>query len=183
MTRAKYVNIMAKVTGRTKERLDAVCVKYHFKSNYELLQYLVSAFLRYAAPDIYADADPEEVAQLLSMFAEAKNVKGPAKKVWYAREDKRPAYIICSYNVGNHKNAYTQCVRFSNKRRPMVTEQYDAPLMLVLSTHFPKMDAVIQARRKRNPWKSYLDIFEEIIDRYTNEARPEEAKNRASVDI
>lgn len=166
---------MAKVTARTRERFDAVCKKYHFKSNYEILQYVVGAFLRYAGPGVFVDANREEVSQLLRMFTEVKNVKGPAKQAWYAHEDKKPSYIICSYNVGKCKNAYVQCVMISGQGHPMENTQHDAPLMAVLSAHFPRMDAVIRALQKRNPFKSYSDIFAEIIEGCANDARQEEA--------
>lgn len=176
MGKTKYPYVAVKVDTRTKERLDAVCKKYRFKSNYEILQYILGSFLRYAAPDVYIAADREEVDQLGKMFAEAKNVKGPAKNAWKVHEDKKPAYIICSYNVGKGKNAYVQCVRFSGKGRPMESPQHDAPLMAVLSAHLPKVDAVIQARRRRNPWKSYSDIFAELLDACEKDARPEETR-------
>lgn len=176
MGKTKYPYVAVKVDTRTKERLDAVCKKYRFKSNYEILQYILGSFLRYAGPGVYGDADQEEVDRLGRMFAEAKNVKGPAKNAWNAHEDKKPAYIICSYNVGKGKNAYVQCVRFSGKGHPMESSQHDAPLMAVLSAHLPKVDAVIQARRRRNPWKSYSDTFAEIIDECENEVRPEETR-------
>lgn len=169
MGKTKYPYVAVKVDARTKERLDAVCKKCRFKSNYEILQYILGSFLRYAAPDVYIAADREEVAQLGKMFAEAKNA-------WKVHEDKKPAYIICSYNVGKCKNAYVQCVRFSGKGRPLESSQHDAPLMAVLSAHLPKVDAVIQARRRRNPWKSYSDIFAELLDACEKDARPEETR-------
>lgn len=56
-SKCKFISIQSKVSGKTAARLEVLVKKYGFKSNYELLQYLLSAFLR------FVDADHEEAEQ------------------------------------------------------------------------------------------------------------------------
>ena len=46
----KTVVIQSKVSPATAKRLDVIAKKYNFQSRYEILQYLISAFLHYADP-------------------------------------------------------------------------------------------------------------------------------------
>ena len=47
----KCVSIQSKVSPTTTKRLDAVVERGKFESKYELLQYLISVFLKFADPD------------------------------------------------------------------------------------------------------------------------------------
>lgn len=53
-SKRKFISVQSKVSARTAERLSVIVEKYGFKSNYELMQYILSAFLR------YVDAEHEE---------------------------------------------------------------------------------------------------------------------------
>lgn len=55
----KCVSIQSKVSPTTAKRLDAVVERGKFESKYELLQYLISVFLKFADPD-NEDEDTEE---------------------------------------------------------------------------------------------------------------------------
>lgn len=56
-SKRKFISVQSKVSARTAERLSAIVEKYGFKSNYELMQYILSAFLR------YVDAEHEEAEE------------------------------------------------------------------------------------------------------------------------
>lgn len=47
----KSVLIQTKISPAIDSRLDRICKEYGFSSKYELLQNLVSAFLKYADPE------------------------------------------------------------------------------------------------------------------------------------
>lgn len=55
-SKLKWVSIQSKVSGKTAARLDAIAERGGFKSRYELMQYIVSAFLK------VADSENEESA-------------------------------------------------------------------------------------------------------------------------
>lgn len=58
----KTCAIQSKVSAETGRRIDAIVKKYGFSARYELLQFLLSAFLRYADPE--GETDPDESGML-----------------------------------------------------------------------------------------------------------------------
>ena len=62
----KCVSIQSKVSPTTAKRLDAVVERGRFESKYELLQYLISVFLKFADPD---NEDEDTEAKELEEFA------------------------------------------------------------------------------------------------------------------
>ena len=61
----KFVSIQSKVSHSTVKRLDAVVERGKFESKYELLQYLISVFLRFADPENEdEDAGDDDVADM-----------------------------------------------------------------------------------------------------------------------
>ena len=62
----KCVSIQSKVSPTTAKRLDAVVERGKFESKYELLQYLISVFLKFADPD---NEDEDTEAKELEEFA------------------------------------------------------------------------------------------------------------------
>lgn len=62
----KCVSIQSKVSPKTAKRLDAVVERGKFESKYELLQYLISVFLKFADPD---NEDEDTEAKELEEFA------------------------------------------------------------------------------------------------------------------
>ena len=56
------------------KRLDAIRAQYKFKSIYEIMQYLVGAFLRVADPEHEENDDPipDEITEMFSDFAQAE---------------------------------------------------------------------------------------------------------------
>lgn len=74
MSRAKYrrQKIDTYVTASEITRLRAICVKYGFRSIYQLLQYLVYCFLRVADPeaDPIDEPVPQEIENMFKSTAE-----------------------------------------------------------------------------------------------------------------
>ena len=62
----KCVSVQCKVSPTTAKRLDAVVERGKFESKYELLQYLISVFLKFADPD---NEDEDTEAKELEEFA------------------------------------------------------------------------------------------------------------------
>lgn len=65
----KFVSIQTKVSPSVVKRLDSVVERGKFESKYELFQYLISVFLKYADPD-NENADPEsqELVEFVRLF-------------------------------------------------------------------------------------------------------------------
>lgn len=57
------------------QRLDKIRKDYHFKSNYEIMQYILSCFLRVADPlpeDDGAEVLPDEIKEMFSDLSQAE---------------------------------------------------------------------------------------------------------------
>lgn len=66
----KAVMIQSKISVETSKRLDRIVNKFGFASRYEILQYLISAFLHYADPTTPADETLEVIS---GIFAGCEN--------------------------------------------------------------------------------------------------------------
>ena len=65
----KCVSIQSKVSPTTAKRLDAVVERGKFESKYELLQYLISVFLKFADPDNEdEDTESKELEEFVKLF-------------------------------------------------------------------------------------------------------------------
>ena len=65
----KCVSIQSKVSPTTAKRLDAVVERGNFESKYELLQYLISVFLKFADPENEdEDTEGQEMAEFARLF-------------------------------------------------------------------------------------------------------------------
>lgn len=70
MDDGKTVMIQSKISFETSKRLDMIVNKFGFASRYEILQYLISAFLHYADPTMPSD---ESLEVLSGIFAGCEN--------------------------------------------------------------------------------------------------------------
>ena len=68
----KMCVIQSKISAHTNRRLNAVVKKYGFESRYELLQYIISAFLHFADPkserDINESAELDQIGTIFAGF-------------------------------------------------------------------------------------------------------------------
>lgn len=72
--KAKYVLVQTKVSPATDDRLERICKEYKFASKYELLQHLISVFLKYADPEAEMESENNDNAvDLAKMFSELQN--------------------------------------------------------------------------------------------------------------
>lgn len=58
ISKVEFIKIFSRVSKNDFERLSAIRKKYGFKSNYQIIQYLVYCFLRVADPDNDACLEP-----------------------------------------------------------------------------------------------------------------------------
>lgn len=67
-------NVVVRISPDAWKRLYEIKEKYGFKSIYEIMQYLVGAFLRVADPEHEENPDPvpDEIADMFNGFSEAE---------------------------------------------------------------------------------------------------------------
>lgn len=71
----KCVMIQSKIDAGTAKRVDNIVNKYGFGSRYELMQYILSSFLRVADPDGEITEDDVRMAEYAKMFEGFENAK------------------------------------------------------------------------------------------------------------
>lgn len=73
LSRIEYIKIFSRISKGDYERLSSIRKKYKFKSNYEIIQYLVHCFLRVADPenDEQIEPVPKEIEDMFSDLSEA----------------------------------------------------------------------------------------------------------------
>lgn len=74
LSRIEYIKVFSRVSKPNYNRLTEIRRKYGFKSNYEIIQYLVHCFLRVADPenDTQTEPVPEEIEQMFQGLSEAE---------------------------------------------------------------------------------------------------------------
>ena len=68
----KFVSIQSKVSPETAERIDKIVNEYGFGSRYELMQYLLSAFLKYADKEMEESDQLNEFAKIFEGYQNKK---------------------------------------------------------------------------------------------------------------
>ena len=63
-----YAQIKTEISKEYMERLDEIVEKYHFRSRYQLLQYLVKCFIRVADPKPDEEVVPEDIAEMFEEY-------------------------------------------------------------------------------------------------------------------
>lgn len=73
ISKVEYIKIFSRVSKTDYERLTQIRQKYGFKSNYEIIQYLMHCFLRVADPDNDDQIEPVpiEIEQMFFELSEA----------------------------------------------------------------------------------------------------------------
>lgn len=161
----KFISIQSKVSIDTADRIDAVVKRAGFDSRYELMQYLLSAFLRYADPGgegvVEKTADMYEFAKIFEGFENKKN------------------RIITTKPSGNKALRMTDCIAIYSEegkkgyvcRKLSVngdgihtTSNVDAALTSILKKLHPRIATVIQDIGRNIGESSYQKIIEYLIE-------------------
>ena len=66
-----YAQIKTEIPKEYMERLDEIVEKYHFKSRYQILQYLVKCFVRVADPKPDEDVVPADIEEMFDGYQTA----------------------------------------------------------------------------------------------------------------
>lgn len=164
MKDAKYINVMSKVSERTYARLTKICKQYQFRSNYEILQYLIGAFLRYADPGGEDEAGRQEAKEIAQIFADLDNVERRVITTRPTLEGKKLNQAICLYDIGRKKNALFRCIQY-RADGISTTDRYDAPLRIIITAIYPRLASAIDGYMKKNSLLDYESALLSILGR------------------
>lgn len=73
LSKVEFIKIFSRVSKKDYQRLSEIRKKYGFKSNYQIIQYLVYCFLRVADPDndTCLEPVPPEIEEMFNELSEA----------------------------------------------------------------------------------------------------------------
>lgn len=91
-----YINIVAKVDADTGRRLDRVRELYGFKSNYDLLQNILAAFLEHADPGTASAGEENHAVSLGLVFRDLETAKA---RVFGKEDELKLEKLVAMYRV------------------------------------------------------------------------------------
>lgn len=95
--KSNYINIVAKVDAATGRRLDRVRELYGFKSNYDLLQNILAAFLEHADPGTAATTGEESPAVSLGLVF--RDLESARARVLGKEDELKLEKLVAMYRV------------------------------------------------------------------------------------
>lgn len=164
----KFVSIQSKVSPSTVKRLDAVVERGKFESKYELLQYLISVFLKFADPeneDEDTDAkELEEFARLFDGWDDYRQRIITTKP--QGNKHMRLIEMICIYSEVGKKGYVGKKISF-NATETKVTDNVCNVLEVVLKKLYPsiyeRLNALTEQVSERSISKTLEKLLEEVL--------------------
>lgn len=157
----KFVSIQSKVSPETAERINRIVAEYGFGSRYELMQYLLSAFLK------YADREMEESDQL-NEFA----------KIFEGYQNKKTR-IITTRPGGNRNLKLTESINLFSEigrkgyickrlviagEKESITSNSENALRSIIRKLFPQIAGYIESIGNDIGESNYIKILEYMIE-------------------
>lgn len=170
----KFVSIQSKVSPSTVKRLDAVVERGKFESKYELLQYLISVFLKFADPENEEeDTETKEVLEFASMFEGWDDYK--QRIITTKPQGNRHLNltdIVCIYSeVG--KKGYVGKKISLNAVETKITDNVGNVLEVVLKKLYPAIYDKLNEMTGQVNSRSISKTLEKIIEEFLKDADAE----------
>lgn len=181
----KFVSIQSKVSPSTVKRLDSVVERGKFESKYELLQYLISVFLKFADPENEDDdADAQELVEFARLFDGWDDYRQRIITTKpQGNRNLRLTDLVCVYSeVG--KKGYVGKKITLNEAETKITTNVGNVLDVVLKKLYPtiygKLYTLTEQVNERSISKTLEKVLDELlkdVDEQTLERMFAEAKN------
>ena len=178
----KYVNLMSKVDEETAHRLERIRDKFGFSSCYEIMQCLISAFLRYADPggEPYAELDQAAV-HLSHIFEGLENdltraaVGKPGGRTSLRLDD-----IIAVYSMKGKRRRTVRHYEIRQDDSVTSSVNEDEALRRLLAAVSPRVARAVAMAQKESGNASLVAWLDELTrdgDAVGNEVRSEMRAN------
>lgn len=161
----KCVSIQSKVSPTTAKRLDAVVERGKFESKYELLQYLISVFLKFADPD-NEDEDTEakefeEFAKLFDGWDDYRNRIITTKP--QGNRHLQLVDMVCIYSEVGKKGYVGKKISFK-ATETKVTDNVGNVLEVVLKKLYPGIYEKLYNMTEQVEERSISKTLEKLLD-------------------
>lgn len=170
----KFVSIQSKVSPSTVKRLDAVVERGKFESKYELLQYLISVFLRFADPENEdEDTEGQELAEFARLFDGWDDYRQRIITTKpQGNKHLRLTEMICIYSEVGKRGYVGKKISF-NATETKVTDNVGNVLDVVLKKLYPaiydKLYMLTEQVEERSISKTLEKLLVELLNDVDNE--------------
>lgn len=138
---SKYVLVQTKVSPATDKRLERVCQEYKFASKYELLQHLISVFLKYADPE--SEIDPGQTDNAIELSKLIEELQNCSRRINTAAPNSSRTLILTEaiqiYQRAGRNGAVSVKYTFGKDGSFSKTESNSKILRTVLWRLFPEL--------------------------------------------
>ena len=160
----KFISIQSKVSPSTVKRLDAVVERGKFESKYELLQYLITVFLKFADPE-NEDEDTEakeleEFARLFDGWDDYRNRIITTKP--QGNRNLKLTEMICIYSEVGKKGYVGKKISF-NAVETKVTDNVGNVLDVVLKKLYPSIYEKLLSLTEQVQERSVSNTLEKLM--------------------
>lgn len=161
----KCVSIQSKVSPTIAKRLDAVVERGRFESKYELLQYLISVFLKFADPD-NEDEDTEvkeleEFARLFDGWDDYRNRIITTKP--QGNRHLQLVDMVCIYSEVGKKGYVGKKISFK-ATETKVTDNVGNVLAVILKKLYPSIYEKLYNMTEQVEERSISKTLEKLLD-------------------
>lgn len=157
----KFVSIQSKVSPETAERIDKIVNEYGFGSRYELMQYLLSAFLKYADKEMEESDQLNEFAKIFEGYQNKKN-RIITTRPGGNRNLKLTESINIFSEVGRKGYVCKRIVIAGEKES--VTSNSENAVRSIMRKLFPQIAGYIEAIGNEIGECNYMKILEYVIE-------------------
>lgn len=163
----KSISIVSKIGPETARRLDRIRQTYGFSSNYEILQFLLSAFLKHADPGGEAEPPDSACVELGRIFEGYENAASRATiSVPNAGKVMTLESLVGMYRIGG-RGSTKKAVRLYRMTAGGLTSSIneDDALLAVIGATRPRLAKELEKTRRASAETSILDTVQRVAGR------------------
>ena len=160
----KFISIQSKVSPQTADRIDRIVKRGKFGSRYELIQYVLSAFLKVADKEGDSDELSEELREFMKMFEGWENKK--SRIITTKPGGNRELRLTDSINIFSEvgKKGYVcKRVRISGDET-RVSVSNEGAIEEIIKKLFPEMRDRFERIGRNIGEESMVRIIDELLD-------------------
>lgn len=163
-SRVKHIMVQAKISAEAADKLDNIVKEYKFNSRYEVMQYLLSAFIERADCGAEYDGSNKNELELMDIFRRLRSVQDRANTVKpSAYDDIKRVVSVFIYRVTNRRWYVSSCITESGKGMVQSSRKEQA-LAEVFRYLYPKLAQRLQVIGRNIGVNGYDNIIKELLE-------------------
>mgnify|MGYP006983613046 CR=1 FL=1 len=156
-SKLKHIMVQAKISAEAADKLDNIVKEYKFNSRYEVMQYLLSAFIERADCGAEYDGSNKDELELMDIFQRLRSVQDRANTVKpSAYDDIKRVVSVFIYRVTNRRRYVSSWVVQSSRKEQALAE--------VFRYLYPKLAQRLQVIGRNIGVNGYDNIIKELLE-------------------